>query len=96
MLHVNTCYTDSRGGGTIETQNITLSLPKDLVRKARLVAVERRTSVSGLLKEFLAEAVAQEDRYAKARGRHLETLRRGTDLGTRGTIHWVREELHER
>ncbi len=80
----------------MDIQNITLALPKDLVRKAKLIAVERQTSVSGLLREFLAEAVAQEDRYAKARGRHLEALRRGADLGTRGTIRWTREELHER
>ena len=80
----------------METQNITLSLPKDLMRKAKLLAVERQTSVSGLLRKFLAEAVAQEDRYAKAQGRHLEALRRGVDLGTRGTIRWTREELHER
>ncbi len=80
----------------METQNITLSLPKDLVRKVKLIAVERQTSISGLLKELLIAEVAQEDRYAKARGRHLEALRRGTDLGTRGTISWTREELHER
>lgn len=80
----------------METQNITLSLPKDLVRKVKLIAVERQTSISGLLKELLIAEVAQEDRYAKARGRHLEALRRGTDLGTRGTIGRTREELHER
>ena len=79
----------------METQNVTLSLPKDLVRKAKLIAVERQTSISGL-KEFLTEAVAQEDRYAKARSRHLEALRQGADLGTRGRIGWTREDLHER
>jgi hypothetical protein len=80
----------------METQNITLSLPKELVRKAKLIAVERQTSISGLLKEFLTEAVAQEDRYAKARSRHLEALREGADLGTRGRIGRTREDLHER
>ncbi len=80
----------------METQNVTLSLPKELVRKAKLIAVERRTSISGLLKELLTEEVAQDGCYAKARSRHLEALRRGADLGTRGTAHWQREELHER
>ena len=80
----------------METQNITLSLPKDLVRKAKLIAVERQTSISGLLKEFLTEAVAHEDRYAKARSRHLEALRGGADLSTRGAVGWSREDLHER
>ena len=80
----------------METQNITLSLPKELLREAKLLAVERQTSISGLLKEFLTEAVAQEDRYANARSRHLEALRQGADLGTRGRIGWTREDLHER
>jgi hypothetical protein len=80
----------------METQNITLSLPKELLRKARFIAVERQTSISGLLREYLTDAVAQEDRYAKARSRHLEALHGGEDLGTRGAVGWSREELHER
>ena len=80
----------------METQNITLSLPKELLREAKLLAVERQTSISGLLKEILTEAVAQEDRYAKARSRHLEALRQGADLGTPGRIGRPREDLHER
>lgn len=80
----------------METQNITLSLPKVLVRKAKLVALERQTSISGLLKDLLTEAVAQEDRYVAARSRHIEALRQGADLGTRGRIGWTREDLHER
>ncbi len=80
----------------METQNVTLSLPKDLVRKAKIIAVERQTSISGLLKDLLAEIVAQEDRYAAARNRHLEVLHQGMDLGTSGMIRWMREEMHER
>jgi hypothetical protein len=80
----------------METQNVTLSLPKELVRKAKLIAVEKQTSISGLMKDLLIEAVAQEDRYAKARSRHLEALRQGADLGTRGTVGWTREALHDR
>lgn len=80
----------------METQNITLSLPKDLVRKVKLIAVEKQTSISGLMKDLLSEVVAQEDRYAMARRRHQEALRRGADLGTRGTAGWTREALHDR
>ena len=70
----------------METQNVTLALPKDILRKAKLTAG----------KQLLIEEVAQEDRYAKARSRHLEVLRRGADLGTRGTVGWTREDLHAR
>jgi predicted transcriptional regulator len=80
----------------VETQNITLALPKELIYKAKRVALERRTSVSGLLTQALTEIVAREDSYASARQRHLAWLERGADLGTNGEIKWQREDLHER
>ena len=79
-----------------ETQNITLAPPKELIHKARRVALERRTSVSGLLTQALAEIVAREDSYVSARQRHLAWLEHGADLGTVGKIGWRREDLHER
>ena len=80
----------------METQNITLVLPKELLDKIKRVARERRTSVSALLLQALAEIVAREDRYASSRQRHLAWLEHGADLGTNGKIDWRREELHER
>jgi hypothetical protein len=80
----------------METQNITLALPKELIYKVKRVALERRTSVSGLLTQILADIVAQEDNYSGARQRHLAWLERGADLGTNGKIEWQREDLHER
>ena len=80
----------------METQNITLALPKELIYRAKRVALERRTSVSGLLAQALAEIVAREDSYASARQRHLAWLEHCADLGTNGKIGWRREDLHER
>lgn len=80
----------------METQNITLSVPKDTLRKAKLVAVERQTSLSRLLAGLIEELVASEDRYETARGRHLTILDRSFDLGTGGRPLVSREELHER
>jgi predicted transcriptional regulator len=80
----------------METRNITLALPKELLYKVKRVALERRTSVSGLLAQALAEIVAREDSYASARQRHLAWLEHGADLGTGGKIGWQREDLHER
>jgi len=80
----------------METQNITLALPKELIYKAKRVALERRTSVSGLLTQALTEIVAREDSYAGAHQRHLAWLEHGADLGTNGKIGWQREDLHER
>ena len=78
------------------TQNITLSLPKDLLLKVKLLAVQRGTSVSGLLAGELEKLVAQDEAYGRARRRHLAWLEQGTDLGTGGHIAVSRDELHER
>jgi hypothetical protein len=80
----------------MERQNITLSLPKEILLKVKLIAVKRQTSVSGLLTHTLERLVEQEDAYAHARRRHLEWLERGADLGTAGHVAVDREELHER
>ncbi len=80
----------------MERRNITLSLPKDTLLKVKLIAVQRQTSVSGLLTQALERLVEHEDAYVHARRRHLEWLKRGADLGTAGQVSVGRDELHER
>jgi hypothetical protein len=80
----------------METRNITLTMPKDLLLKVKLLAVKRETSVSGLLTQTLERLVYQEDAYTHARQRHLQWLEEGADLGTNGQIQTTRDELHER
>ena len=80
----------------MEKQNITLSLPKDVLLKVKLLAVQRQISVSGLLTQALEELVRQEEAYAHARRRHLQRLEQGLNLGTGGRIQTRRDELHER
>jgi len=80
----------------METQNITLSLSKDLLVRVKLIAVKRGTSVSRLLTSLLEELARQEDPYERARRRHLAWLRHGADLGTRGQLATTRDEVHER
>jgi hypothetical protein len=78
------------------TQNVTLAIPKHILRKAKILAVQKNTSLSGLLTRTLVELVAREDDYEQARRRNLEVLKSGFDFGTQGKIPWKREELHER
>ena len=80
----------------METQNITLSIPKEILLKVKLLAVKRHTSVSGLLTRTLEALVRHEDAYEHARQRHLQWLEQGRDLGTGAEITIRREELHER
>jgi hypothetical protein len=77
-------------------QNVTLSIPKDILRKAKILAVNKNTSLSGLLTQTLADLVAHQEAYEQARQRNLTLLKNGFNLGTQGHIAWKREELHER
>ena len=81
---------------TMDSQNITLSIPKDVLLSLKLIAVQRRTSVSHLLTQALERLVEQEHAYARAQRHHLEWLDRGVDLRTGGKMRTRREELHER
>ena len=77
-------------------QNITLSLPEEDLREARILAASRGTSVSQLLARMLRQLVEQETGYADARDRSIARLREGMDLGTGGQVAWSRESVHER
>ncbi len=80
----------------MERQNVTLSLSKALLRKAKVVAAIEEKSLSALIAEALEKKVVESAGYEKARRRHTGLLRRGLHLGTRG--HWrvKREDLHAR
>jgi hypothetical protein len=80
----------------METQNITLSLPKDVLLRVKLLAVQRQTSVSNLLTQALTRIVEQEEQYTYAQRRHLRLLDRAFDLGTHGKLKTKRDQLHER
>jgi len=80
----------------MEKQNITLALPKDLLRKVKILAVEEGSSVSALLARTLEEMVSHREAYETARRNHLTQLKKGLDMGTVGKPHWTRGELHER
>ena len=76
------------------TRNVTLSLPDDLVRRAKVLAAERDTSMSALVGDLLTQTFESGDSYDAmwhdeetfmARGK----LRVGKRLPSR-------DELHER
>jgi hypothetical protein len=80
----------------METQNVTLALSKKVLRKVKILAIKKNTSLSGLLTQTLEELVLHEDTYDEAKQRNLEMLKHGFDFGTHGRINWKREDLHER
>ena len=97
-MAINAPVVGSINGGVVAVanQNITLSLPEEDLREARILAARRGTSVSQLLARVLRETVERETGYDAARERSLALLQEGADLGTGGRASWSREELHER
>lgn len=80
----------------MEKQNVTLSLPKSLLKKAKVIAASHEKSLSQLLRESLELKVREATGYKRARDRQLQLLRTGLKLGTKGKISTKREELHAR
>lgn len=77
-------------------QNITLSLPEEDLREARVLAARRGTSISQLLARMLRETVERETGYDAAKDHSLAIVREGMNLGTGGRMTWTRDDLHER
>ena len=75
-------------------QNITLSIDKDLIQKARILAAQRQTSISRMLSDELQKLIEDANKYEWAKRRALNHINKGFHLGGRVTV--SREELHER
>ncbi len=80
----------------MEKQNVTLSIPKTVLKQAKIIAASQDKSLSQLMKESLEEKVREETDYNNARKRQLKLLKKGLDLGTGGQVKTSRDELHAR
>ena len=75
-------------------QNITLSIDKNLIREAKILAAQRQVSISRLLSQELQKLIEDTKDYEWAKRRALNLIDEGFHLG--GEITATREELHER
>jgi len=73
--------------------NLTLQLDTEVIRRARILAAKRGTSVSALAATQLMELVEDEERVEQARGRAEAILKKPVPRGGRS---WTRDELHDR
>lgn len=87
---VMSCYT-----GFMSKRNITLSLPSELVRKAKVLAAHRDTSVSALVGELLAQLVGHEPDYDEAWEAEERLMRDGLPMRV-GAVTWSRDDVHAR
>ena len=79
---------------TVFMKNITLSVDEKVLSVVRRRAAEQNSSVNALVREYLTNLAAQEDRANRARAR----LRRlsARSQGRLGKKTWTRDDLHDR
>ncbi|MGH9659222.1 MAG: hypothetical protein ACRD96_11805, partial [Bryobacteraceae bacterium] len=80
-------YTDD-----VPRRNLTLVIEADILLEARRMALDRRTTVNQLVRDFLTEMVQGRRRVAR------EQLKAAFEHGLIevGDRRWTRDELHER
>ena len=74
-------------------QNLTVQLDRETIRKAKILAAKRGTSVSSLVAAQIKDSVRADDAYESARRTALGWLEQGFPLGGE---RFNRDELHER
>lgn len=75
-------------------QNVTVSLNQQTLRKAKILAARRGSSISGLLAQQIEILVGEEEAYERAERQATALLDQGFHLG--GAIRASRDEWHER
>ena len=75
-------------------QNVTISLSRQVLKKAKILAARRETSISGLLTQQIEFLVGDEEAYERAERQALALLEEGFHMG--GAIRASRDEWHER
>jgi len=76
-------------------RNITLSLPEDLIRKAKVHAAQRNSTVNALVRKLLEEALSDDRRTRAAADQLLAIAKRGPYF-ERDPRSIRREQIHAR
>ena len=75
-------------------KNITVSLDEEIYRRARMIAAQRDTSVSALVKRFLIELSSGESEAERLKREERELRERITDFDTSDRL--SRDDVHRR
>ncbi len=74
-------------------RNVTIQLDDEVIRRAKVLAAKRGTSVSGLVAAELDRLVSEDERYEAAWRQARKAM--GEAAG-RGGRRWNRDDLHDR
>jgi hypothetical protein len=79
---------------TVFMKNITLSVDEKILATVRRRAAEQSSSVNALVRDYLSNLAAQDDRASRARARLRELS--SQSKGRLGKKTWKRDDLHDR
>jgi len=79
----------------ISMPNITMSIDAELLKRARKIAIEKDTSLTGLIRSYLQELVEKEEVLKVTATSELESLFASSEAVV-GKKTWSRDELHAR
>ena len=80
----------------MERQNVTLSLPKAILKQAKMLALKEDKSLSALISDAIEERISKNTGYREAMESEIRRMRQGLHLGTGGRMPCARKDLHER
>ena len=77
-----------------DKQNVTVRLDRQTLRKVKVLAARRATSISGLVAHEIETLIGEEEAYQRTRRQAIRLLDQGFQFG--GVIPVTRDDLHER
>ena len=80
----------------MEKQNITLSLPREILKKGKMLAAKKGISLNELVRELLQATTENDEEYQASAERQIRRMKEGIQLGTKGKISWKRDQLYQR
>ena len=72
---------DLLNGGYNMKQNIKLSIDKALIRKSKIIAAQRETSISKMLSDELERLIQSDEQYELSKRKALANLKTGFHFG---------------
>jgi hypothetical protein len=78
----------------MSNRNITLSLPSELIRRAKVVAAQRETSISAMVATLLRSAVGDVEDHEQVWAEEARAMDAG--ILKIGEVTWTRDDLYDR
>ncbi len=75
--------------------NITMTIDDTVIKKVKKIAIEKNTTLTGLVRDYLTGIAKREDLRAEEIISQLSKIMNSANMEI-GKITWTRDELHER